>query len=309
MVPTRIPITPDILESYVSLFRGRADVYGSWTGGCIRKPLNDDRFLYHLQGDELIGVYPLVPYRAEWWCVWGCSDIDVDDLDAARNLEMAFRMKDIKAWVEKTRKGYHVWVFANTLTPAAVMRRAFLAAHQAVNYPAKEVNPKQESAGTGYGNYVRLPYPTAISGELTERYMLRDDDTPMPFTEFLEQAITTKATLERLEAIAALWVPPRKMHVVMEEADIDVRTTLRAAGPLTYVIWRDGPLEGADRSGTLFRLACRLRDAMVEPMPALAVIKSADLRWGKFHERRDGMKEMVKLIERAYNIILEDINE
>lgn len=309
MVATRFPITPQLLESYIQLFRGRGDVYGAWTGGCVRKSLNSDRFLGHLQGDELIGVYPLVPHKGNWWCAWGCSDIDVDDLDAARNLEMAFKMKDIRAWVEKTRKGYHVWVFASSLVPSHVMRRAFLVAHQAIGYPAKEVNPKQESAGTGFGNYVRLPYPSAVEGRLTERYILRDDDTPMPFIEFLEQATSSRAPLERLEALAELWVPPRRTHVIVEESDMDVRSALKQAGPVAYVIWRDGPLEGSDRSNTLFRLACRLRDAGMEPMPALTIVKSADKRWGKFHERQDGHKELVKIIERSYNIILGESNE
>lgn len=309
MVATRVSITPHIVDQFVTLFRGRADVYGSWTGGCIRKQLTPDKFMEHLQGDELIGVYPLLPYKSNWYCVWGCSDIDVDDLDSARNLQMAFGIKGIKSWVEKTRKGYHVWVFCDSLIAGAIMRRAFLAAHQAINYPAKEVNPKQESAGAGYGNYVRLPYPNAINGLFNaERIILDDNDQPMPLTEFLNEALNSRATPEQLEALATLWKPPTRSHVVHAEASADVRHLLHKAGAIPYVIWRDGPMEGTDRSSTLFRLSCKCRDNGVTPQDTFAIIKSADERWGKFYLREDGQEELIKIIERSYNITFGEQN-
>lgn len=303
MVTVRVPITPFLLDSFTTLFRGRGDVYGSWSGGCVRKPLNSDRFLGHLQGDELIGVYPLLPYKSSWYCVWGCTDIDVDDLDAARNIQTAFAVKDIKAWVERTRRGYHVWVFADSLVEASVMRRAFLAAHQAVGYPAKEVNPKQESAGSGYGNYVRLPYPNAIAGDYTERIILDDEDKPMELHRFLSEALQHRTDYTALESVSKLYTPPPRTHVIREESDIDVKAILRKAGAIPYVIWRDGPLEGADRSSTLFRLGCKLRDAGLQPGESLAVLRSGDRRWGKFYLRPDGDQELIKIIERSYNII------
>ena len=84
------------IDRYISLFRGRGDAYGSWEGGCVRKPLDAHTFERHLKGEELIGVYPLIPYKSSWWVPWGCTDIDVDDLDSARNLQLAFTIKGIK---------------------------------------------------------------------------------------------------------------------------------------------------------------------------------------------------------------------
>ena len=295
------------LEQFISLFRGRGDAYGSWEGGCVRRPLNTEAFQNHLMGDELIGVYPLVPFKGTWWVAWGCSDIDVDDLDAARNLQTAFKFKGITAWVEKTRKGYHVWVFADTLVPAAAMRRAFLAAHQAINYPAKEVNPKQESAGSGLGNYVRLPYPNGFGEIPAVRFMLDEDDKPMSIMDFLDGATSSCATVEQLEAIAKLWKPPTRSQVMNLETNADVRTVLTKIGPVPYVMWRDGPMEGNDRSGTLFRLSCKMRDADIQPNEALLVLRSADQRWGKFYMRPDGEHELIKIVERSYNITTEEI--
>ena len=290
------------IDKFVSLFRGRGDAYGSWEGGCVRQPLDASTFERHLKGQELIGVYPLIPFKGSWWVPWGCTDIDVDDLDSARNLQMAFTIKGIKSWVEKTRRGYHVWVFADGLVPASVMRRAFLAAHEAIGYPAKEVNPKQESAGSGLGNYVRLPYPNGLNEMPRERYVLDDSDSHMKMEAFLDEADSSRATLEQLEAIASLWKPPVRHHVMSLETNADVRSVLKKVGPVPYIMWRDGPMEGNDRSSTLFRLACKMRDAEIPADEALAVIRSADQRWGKFHDRPDGDEEMIKLIERAFNV-------
>lgn len=299
----------DIVADYLTLFRGRGDAHGTWSGGCKRAPVTLETYRGHLDGTEFIGVYPVVPMRGEPRCVWGCSDIDVDDLDAARNLQAAFDLKQINAWVEKTRKGYHVWVFCTLSVPAATMRRAFLAAHQAVNYPPKEVNPKQETIGNGFGNYVRLPYPNEYGpqpyrGEYNDihvRYMLDDDDQRMPLSAFVMSAVNTRCTPEQLESIANLWVPPPRFEVNFDSAvTADTMELVRRSGALGYVIWRDGPKPGGDRSLTLYRLAMNCRDAGLTPAEAVCVVKSADLRWGKFHLRVNGDDIIQKTVSKVY---------
>lgn len=291
------------VDGFIQLFRGRGDAYGSWNGGCIREELTRETFYHHLTDGPYIGVYPLVPFKGEWGCVWGCSDIDVDDLDAARNLQTAFSLKNIVAWVEKTRKGYHVWVFTDNLVPASTMRRAFLAAHQAINYPAKEVNPKQESAGSGFGNYVRLPYYGALYSMPENRFILNESNNPMELATFIELASHTMATCQQLEDVASLYVvPDSKPFVTNISTPLQVKEVLNRISSLPYVIWRDGPLEGQDRSSALFRLSHILRETGVSPSDAFVVLKSADERWGKFHQRLDGDRELIKIVERSYNI-------
>lgn len=299
-------VTPSMLEDFITLFRGREDVYGSWDGGCVKARLNTDKFKEHLQGDERIGVYPIMSYRGSSYCVWGCSDIDVEDLDAARNLQMSLKVKGITSWVERTRKGYHVWVFADSLVSAATMRRALLAAHQAIDYPAKEVNPKQETVtGSGFGNYVRLPYPSAVKEHPRERYILDDDENQMRLADFVFQAMENRTELESLESIAELWKPPQSKHIMTLESSADVRQILRKVGPIPYVMWRDGPMEGNDRSSTLFRLSCKMRDAGIDPAEALVVLRSADQRWGKFNLRPDGEAELAKIVERSFEVTVQ----
>jgi hypothetical protein len=298
--------TEDISGDFMTLFRGRGDAYGSWSGGCIRKQLTPESFWRHLHGVELIGVYPAVPFPNDERCVWGCTDIDVDDLDAALNLQLAFSMKKVRAWIEKTRKGYHIWVFTNKTVSPSAMRRAFLAAHQAIDYPANEVNPKQENLRGGLGNYVRLPYPSALNFddervETKFRYMLDDECKQMTLHQFVPLALEARATPEQIESIASLYIPPAQKAVVTNHTDsVDVQELVNKLHPYQYIIWRDGPLVGSDRSITLFKFASMIRDQGYSPDEAYKLVESADLRWGKFYKRPDPDKEIARLVKRVY---------
>ena len=97
----------DIVKGFATLFQGRTDVYGSWEGGCVKGVVDESRFTKHLWGQEYIGIYPLCDTDT---VSWGCSDIDVDVLDQARNIQLALKLKNITSWVERTVKGFHVWV-------------------------------------------------------------------------------------------------------------------------------------------------------------------------------------------------------
>lgn len=294
----------DAAHEFMLLFRGRGDAYGSWDGGCVRQPLTEDTFRRHLNGEELIGVYPHVSIHGEWSCVWGCTDIDVDDLDAAANIRTAFAMKNIPAWIERTRKGYHVWVFVQRgeIATTRTMRRAFLAAHQAVNYPAKEVNPKQENPGKGFGNYVRLPYPDGFNEPIPEnRYMLDSHEHPLALREFLELIHQDgMASLESLESIAAMYKEPERKHVIIDQGIEDISHLLPLLNRKAFIYWHDGPLPGRDRSNTLVRLAHLCEQSNLSASETFAILKNADLRWGKFHLREDGETQIMKITHHVY---------
>lgn len=298
----------ELVADFMTLFRGRGDAHGTWEGGCKRVPVSEDTYRNHLAGAELVGVYPVVPMRGEARCVWGCSDIDVDDMDAAFNLATAFRIKQVTAWVEKTRKGYHVWVFTTKSVTAATMRRAFLAAHQAINYPAKEVNPKQEQVGAGLGNYVRLPYPNAFGGadlpydDVHVRYMIDENGHPYSLGFFVNHAIKDRAEPEQLEVLASLYKPPVIPQYEYHGGPVsdDIMSLVHKAGGMAYVIWRDGPKNGADRSLSLWKIGLQCRDNGLSPAEAIQVVKSADLRWGKYHLRPDPELEISRMVGKIY---------
>lgn len=292
-------------DRFIKLFRGRGDVYGSETGGCIKMPLTREVFDSHLSGDTPIGVYPMVPLKGDWYTVWGCSDIDIEDMTGAFNLREALEAGGVHAFVEKSRsKGYHVWVFASEPVLASDMRRMLLAAHQVADYPAREVNPKQEQLTSimQYGNYVRLPYPNYADMSKANRRIINADGTAVALEQFLDMAEANLNTPDTIAVLATYYKPPQpdfSMVTDHPESD-DFKEIMKRVSPLAYVIWRDGPLPNNDRSRTLARLAHELVRSGLHPSETKIVIMSADQRWGKYHLRPNMELEIDKLVQRVY---------
>jgi hypothetical protein len=70
--------------------------------------------------------------------------------------------------------------------------------------------------------------------------------------------------------------------------------------PYTYTILSNGPLEGSDRSSTLVRLASRLRQDGLMPAETLTMLIEADKKWGKYHDREDGITYLEQIVMRVY---------
>jgi hypothetical protein len=84
----------------------------------------------------------------------------------------------------------------------------------------------------------------------------------------------------------------------------DMAESARRLTPLGRTIFRDGPIEGRDRSTTLTHLAHECRKANLNPEDALSILEDADLRWGKYMMRGEaGILELQKLLVRAYGHI------
>ena len=289
-------VTGETLRKYIDLFAGRSDCYGSWTGGCIRRPVSPDLFREHLNGGTQVGIYPAMNRSTGTIVTWGCTDIDVDDYDAAHRIQEAFAMKDIVTWIEKTRKGYHVWLFPTRSIPAQSMRNAFLVVHKVADVPPTEVNPKQVTLGDGQvGNYVRLPYPNDGSGL---RYIMNDDLTPMGREFFIEEAHANRVPPHKILRLADMWKEPPKQHVVID-GEIPSTLPVYKMGKLTRYVLRNGPKPGKDRSTTMFYLACCAARDGLSPEEITAVLYDADRRWGKFSNRNDREKRIARTVMEA----------
>jgi len=289
---------------FTTLFRGRGDVYGHEEGRCVKEPLTHDIFQQHLDGVRAIGVYPMVPINNIYHVVWGCSDIDIDDLVGARKLQSALRAVDVVSFVERSRsKGYHVWVFAEQVVLASDMRRMLLCAHQVADYPAREVNPKQETLSAGqYGNYVRLPYFNAENMSTPYRRILGDADEPMPLNDFVSSAMSSRTPTELVVKLAKLWQEPATPPPPPDMSQtVGIKEALMQLSPLGKVIWRDGPLPTKDRSTTLTRLGHECVRSCMSPSETRIVLLDADRRWGKYHLRANGELEIDKLVVRVFS--------
>lgn len=292
------------VNGFITLFRGRGDCYGSWEGGCVKQPLTTPLFRTHLEHGPHIGVYPCVTVNGVARCVWGCSDIDYPEPEDAYSLHEALRQIGITSWLERTRKGWHVWVFATELVPAEDMRNMFLAAHQVVGVPPKEVNPKQTHLGNGVGNYVRLPYPGGIDERRVVDTGATGSPVPLPLDDFISRALAERATPDEIAEVAAYYTPPPPPKIDLRSTSGDVQMAASMLTPLGKVIYREGPLAGRDRSTTITHLAYECFKAGIAPSDALLVLEEADWRWGKFMKRGPrGEQEIEKLVQRVYGSI------
>lgn len=296
-------VMAELLDGFVTLFRGRADCYGSWEGGCIRQPLTHETFRRHLTVGPHIGVYPAVHYNGASHVAWGCTDIDYDNYDEARRLQDAFAAVDVTAWTERTRKGWHIWVFADTLVTAKAMRHMFLACHQVARSNPKEVNPKQaDLSANQVGNYVRLPYPMGDGADV--RYIV-DGDRRLALDEFVERALAHRVTADTVTHLAGYYIEPTRHINTTSPATNDMTLATALLNPLGWTIFRDGPLEGRDRSTTLTHLAHECAKSGVAHADALMLLEDADSRWGKYLMRGEkGRAELAKLVDRAYGATL-----
>jgi len=295
------------VELFVRLFRGRGDARGSWSGPAIREPLTPEHFATHLHSasaDDWFGTYNVIGTL----CSWGCVDIDVDDLPLAQNIWSALAFKGITSWVEQTTRGYHVWVFPEQpLIDASIMRRALTAACQAVGYSPKEVFPKQTAVSSGgLGNFVRLPYNGYWSdGEHVPRmmvahtqYLTAQRGDPLPRLLFTMNE--TRAPTLTLARVAELVREPAR--TIRVDVGGDVEDVVTRLGGLPYIVWRDGPLPGSDRSTTLVHLARLCAEQDLPPADTAAVVASADRRWGKDFLDRGATGEAIiqRIISKAY---------
>lgn len=302
-----------LVGGFWALFQGRNDAYGSNSGGCVRLPVTRDQFERHLSGEEAIGIYPLVIHNAGQYgeyaeVRWGCTDIDVEDVTAAVNLHKALRVLGLTSWVERSRsKGYHVWVFASEWVPALNMRHALLLAHQLIELHPKEVNPKQVG-GVELGNYVRLPYPghLAPEGWKQERQVVFDKaDAPVlcgaGLEWFVEHALATRNSPEAIAAAAAQYVPPRAINAVQASLLATSTGITDKLGGKGWTIYKDGPLPGGDRSGTMLRFAAECKDSGLTPDEAYTLLVDIDGRWGKHYlDRPRGEEHLHGIVDRVY---------
>lgn len=292
----------ELANGFIRLFRGRGDAYGHEEGRCVKEPLTTDVFVDHLRGVNPIGVYPVVPPHNI--CVWGCTDIDIEDISLATTMRSCLEAAGVVSWIERSRsKGYHVWVFASEPVSAKDMRRMLLAAHQVAGIPPREVNPKQETVSMShYGNYVRLPYVNGLLEPLPERRVILDDNLePIPFPRFVTLALASTVPVETIRRLSSFYKEPeRKTAVVQMDTPTSVKEALVGLSPLGKVIWRDGPLPNKDRSTTLAHLAHECVRSGLTPSETRVVIADADQRWGKYHLRPNGDLEINKLVERVY---------
>ncbi len=190
-------IDEEKVKRFASIFDGRKDARGLAHGECARGEVTLDHYRRHLQGEESLGVYPLMPDST---CRFGAVDIDRKDptlakavYDALTALELPFGV-----YMEQSRgKGYHVWLFADEAITAREMRRILRRAVLDAGLPeTTEIFPKQADAETvEFGNYINLPYFGETDGP--RMVLSRGSLQPMPLPRFLTVCRPAPASIVR----------------------------------------------------------------------------------------------------------------
>ncbi len=86
-------------------------------------PLTDQQVQKHLNGEQFIGIYPLLPDNTSWFIA---ADFDkVNWVEECRTLINVCKEKEIPTYMERSRSGEggHVWIFFDKPYPAIRSRK------------------------------------------------------------------------------------------------------------------------------------------------------------------------------------------
>jgi superfamily II DNA or RNA helicase len=186
------------LQIFNSLFKGRSDVFAiRWEkgnksgyspayqydpymyrahkmkGGTFQNysdktylRLSDNEVIKHLQGEQFLGLYPLLPDNTSWFLV---ADFDKDNwVEESIKFISTCNEYSIPAYLERSRSGNggHVWIFFEKNYPAIRSRKIFISILENAGLFSKfdkgssfdRVFPNQDSlSGKGLGNLIALP--------------------------------------------------------------------------------------------------------------------------------------------------------
>jgi hypothetical protein len=185
---SRLLATDDIVTRYVELFVNRraytlqSSTPDSEKGRCYyyrprgRVSLSDSTIRSHLEGRITIGLYAINPTTQR--CKWAAIDADyANALEDLLKLQWELRQDGVEAALEKSRRGGHLWIFADQPLLARECRVYIHSLARRLKVPVKgappgpgfpsgrtpladgiEVFPKQDQIpATEFGNAIRGP--------------------------------------------------------------------------------------------------------------------------------------------------------
>ena len=139
-------------------------------------PLSLDTVRKHLEGEVTVGLYAINPKTQR--CRWVAIDADYEEaLEDLLKLQWELRQDGVEAALEKSRRGGHLWIFAEKPLLARDCRVYIYNLAGRLKVPVKgvglaegiEVFPKQERLQAGeFGNALRGPL--GVHRATRERY-------------------------------------------------------------------------------------------------------------------------------------------
>ena len=146
---------------------------------CVHKPLTLKHLLAHLEGSLTLGTY-MVDQESKTRMM----ALDADDdqgFERLGTLAKTLAEKDIPSYLEKSRRGGHLWFFFSKVIPGYQVREfgsGILAHHQ---FQDVELYPKQDKLADGPGSLVRMPF--GVHRKTGKRYgFFTPDGSPLAAT-------------------------------------------------------------------------------------------------------------------------------
>jgi hypothetical protein len=152
-------IDPHILHRYAQIFLPRFDLYslqvadGSYMA--FKWPLTMGLVEGHLKGRVTLGAYMLSPDNTTRKMA-----LDADDEGEWQGLvalHTLLQTQHIPTYLERSRRGGHVWFFFSEALPGVEVRRFGKQLQAEHGLEVVELYPKQNELRTGPGSLVRLP--------------------------------------------------------------------------------------------------------------------------------------------------------
>ena len=129
-------------------------------------PLSDKEIEKHLRGEQLVGIYPLLPDNTSWFIA---ADFDDDNwLEECKTFLNVCHENEIPAYLERSRSGQggHIWIFFEQAYPAIRSRKIILSLLEKSGVFSvfdksssfDRLFPNQDFlSGKGLGNLIALP--------------------------------------------------------------------------------------------------------------------------------------------------------
>ncbi len=153
-------------------------------------PLSDAQIAKHLNGEQLVGIYPLLQDNTSWFLA---ADFDEENwAEECRAFLKTCADNDVPAYLERSRSGQggHVWFFFDQPYPAVRSRKVFiLLLEQAGVFSVFDkissfdrLFPNQDFlSGKGLGNLIALPFYKPSLENSNSCFI--DPDTLLPFAD------------------------------------------------------------------------------------------------------------------------------
>ncbi len=123
---------------------------------CLHEQLNVEHLYSHLRGDITLGIYLLnKDSHVRFIVLDHDGENGWDYLSECGNKLAEF---GIPAYLEKSRRGGHMWFFFAKPTRGELARKFAQGIIQTNHFEGFEIYPKQDEVGKGLGSLIRLPF-------------------------------------------------------------------------------------------------------------------------------------------------------